>query len=168
MYPFPFSPHPPDIKAFVHRDPECGALQCLCERWVDPPAALCTHRAFQARGYFLLGSITKGSIGHLHNLRSFKSRHILHSFITLTHIPLQVGPLKSVAINLCSSSEHEFWIHPVKIFNFIGLWWPELMKVSCISHGKTEVRVKSERKVLDRKCILSYKCIMWPLLIPLY
>jgi len=30
------SSRPPDIKEFVHRDPECGALQCLCERWVLP------------------------------------------------------------------------------------------------------------------------------------
>lgn len=33
MYPFHFFSlsHPPDIKAIVHRDPECGALQCLSE-----------------------------------------------------------------------------------------------------------------------------------------
>lgn len=36
--PISFFSHPPDIKAIVHRDPECGALHYLCERWVDPPA----------------------------------------------------------------------------------------------------------------------------------
>lgn len=36
--------HPPDIKAIVHRDTECGALQRLRERWVDPPAAVSPWR----------------------------------------------------------------------------------------------------------------------------
>lgn len=42
--PISFFSHPPDIKAIVHRDTECGALQCLCEWWVDPPAAVSPSR----------------------------------------------------------------------------------------------------------------------------
>lgn len=38
--PISFFSHPPDIKAVMHRDLECGALQYLCEWWVDPPAAV--------------------------------------------------------------------------------------------------------------------------------
>lgn len=48
-----FFSHPPDIKAIMHRDPECGALQCLCEWWVDPHAAV-SPRRFRPSFYCLL------------------------------------------------------------------------------------------------------------------